>query len=73
MINARNIVNRLKTEVQVKVLIYHLDIIKKCKLFQALLSSPEPKAKVSFSDHILSGTGLISIKLGTKHPWVKGI
>ena len=28
MINARNIVNRLKTKVQVKVLIYHLDMIK---------------------------------------------
>ena len=31
---------------------------KKCKLFQALLSSPEPKAKVSFSDLILSGVRL---------------
>ena len=54
-----------------------------------VFSSPELKAQVSFSDHLLSvclsvcklshfilfsrTTGLISTKLNTKHPWVKGI
>ena len=47
----------------------------------ANFSSPEPKAQASFSDKNLSIvrrrrcrlSGPISTKLGTKHPWVKGI
>jgi hypothetical protein len=60
-----------------------------------VFSSPELKAKVSFSDHLLSGvslsvrlsvckhfyifdffsrtTGPILTRVGTNHPWVKGI
>ena len=50
-----------------------------------IISSPELKAQVSISDRLLSvdrfhififfsrTTGPISTKLGTKHPWVKGI
>ena len=53
-----------------------------------VFSSPELKAQVSFSDHLLSSAcklftylssspeplhGSISTKLGTKHPWMKGI
>ena len=61
--------------------------VKKAQ-FLGLISSPEPKAQVSFSDHNLfvvrrccklftflffsRTTGPISTKLGTNHPLVKG-
>ena len=51
---------------------------------KSLFSSPQLKAQVSFSEHLSSvcpsvsiffsrTTGPISIKLGTKHPWVARI
>ena len=61
---------------------------KRNLLLFKLFSSPELKAQVSFSDNFLSvvclstfhififfsrTTGPISIKLGTNHPWLKGI